>query len=251
LGGINSIQLARTVRVKAFAHLSMSQCGEIVTDNEFLTRRPQNASLARAREDPDMYFRDGVRRIDMVLAYEDDQDDTDAQRARTAAAAKPPDSASSLEQRMVADNEEQDNSPPISLSSEESERGDGRNKQEEEINSGNDAELTAMKREARAIFERNLVNAGLELEYECAEESFDRRTHFLKIHAPKETLERGAEVIGMRAPVREFIVTSYSNSNNALGGPVSALAAIFDGIDWRVTCGNGDGGKRTTLLHQH
>jgi len=40
----------------------------------------------------------------------------------------------------------------------------------------------------------------------------------LKIHAPKETLERGAEVIGMRAPVREFIVTYYSSSSVGLGG---------------------------------
>ncbi len=34
----------------------------------------QNPLLARAKEDPCLYFRDGRRRIDMVLAYEDEDE---------------------------------------------------------------------------------------------------------------------------------------------------------------------------------
>ena len=56
-----------------------------------------------------------------------------------------------------------------------------------------------------------MLNAGLEVELEHRAESFDRRTYFLKVHAPDEILERNAEIIGMKPPVKEYIVTYYSS----------------------------------------
>lgn len=43
------------------------------------SRSVQNAELERAKEDPSLFFRDGRRRIDMVLAYEEEEEDARAQ----------------------------------------------------------------------------------------------------------------------------------------------------------------------------
>ena len=42
--------------------------------------------------------------------------------------------------------------------------------------------------------------------------AFDNKTNFVKIHAPKEVIERNAEIADMKPPVREFYITSYTNS---------------------------------------
>lgn len=50
----------------------------------------------------------------------------------------------------------------------------------------------------RSIFEENLQNEGLELEYETVE-----NLHFVKIHTPIEVLRRYAEILKLRMPMKE------------------------------------------------
>jgi len=135
-----------------------------------------------------LYFRDGIRRIDMVLAFEDDEDEDEEAAAGGNGAdygghgdgGGGDSDSTSLEQQMVVDTGSSD----ISLTS-VSKVVDGSRSHEdhsnEETHSTNDADLPAMKREARAIFEENLRAAGLEMELEVAADSFDRKTYFLKV----------------------------------------------------------------------
>lgn len=58
-------------------------------------------------------------------------------------------------------------------------------------------ELPSIK---RSIFEENLKNEGLELEYESVE-----NLHFVKIHVPIEVLRRYAEILKLRMPMKEVI----------------------------------------------
>ena len=46
--------------------------------------------------------------------------------------------------------------------------------------------------------------------------SFDNKTHFLKIHAPSEVIQRNSEIADMKPPVREFYVTFYTNNKTDL-----------------------------------
>lgn len=51
----------------------------------------------------------------------------------------------------------------------------------------------------REIFEKHLVNEGLELERESSSD----KLNFVKIHAPHEVLSRYCEIMKMRMPMRE------------------------------------------------
>ena len=42
--------------------------------------------------------------------------------------------------------------------------------------------------------------------------SFDRKTCFLKIHAPEEVINRGGENLGIMKPTKDYILTYYSNT---------------------------------------
>lgn len=50
----------------------------------------------------------------------------------------------------------------------------------------------------RHIFERNLAKEGLHLEAD-----FSQSIHFIKIHAPIEVLERYAEVLKIKMPMKK------------------------------------------------
>lgn len=55
--------------------------------------------------------------------------------------------------------------------------------------------------EKRKIFERNLTEEGLILEYEETQ-----KLHFVKIHAPKEVLCRYCEILKLRMPIKEVSI---------------------------------------------
>ncbi|XP_066253974.1 anoctamin-4 isoform X3 [Euwallacea similis] len=54
--------------------------------------------------------------------------------------------------------------------------------------------------EMRRIFEKNLIQEGLELEYEPVE---NHKLYFIKIHAPREVLRRYSEILKLRMPMKE------------------------------------------------
>lgn len=60
-----------------------------------------------------------------------------------------------------------------------------------------DEDLNCVK---RRVFERNLVNEGLEIE----QEKYENLT-FIKIHAPVEVLRRYAEILKLRMPMKEVL----------------------------------------------
>ncbi|GLV37940.1 subdued [Carabus blaptoides fortunei] len=62
--------------------------------------------------------------------------------------------------------------------------------------------------ERRKIFERKLVEEGLDLEYEPVE---DNGLNFIKIHAPKEVLRCYSEILKLRMPMKEVLISSPSN----------------------------------------
>ncbi|XP_035456475.2 anoctamin-5 isoform X2 [Spodoptera frugiperda] len=101
--------------------------------------------------DPEsLFFRDGKRKIDIVLAYEED---------------------------------------PMATS-------------ESEIR----------KRAYRKTFHENLEKEGLELELEDKCLSWDHKTWFLKIHIPRKTELKVAELIGMKMPTKRFITIPIETS---------------------------------------
>lgn len=55
----------------------------------------------------------------------------------------------------------------------------------------------------RELFERNLMNEGLEL----TEEVLDK-FHFVKIHAPTEVLSRYCEILKLKMPIK--VVSIYN-----------------------------------------
>ena len=69
------------------------------------------------------------------------------------------------------------------------------------------------RRKARKIFERNLELSGLHLERESKMDAFDRKTSFVKIHVPKSVVDRNADILGLTAPVKEFMVTAYMSTS--------------------------------------
>ena len=69
------------------------------------------------------------------------------------------------------------------------------------------------RRKARKIFERNLELSGLHLERESKMDAFDRKTSFVKIYVPKSVVDRNADILGLTAPVKEFMVTAYMSTS--------------------------------------
>ncbi|KAI4489875.1 hypothetical protein M0804_004057 [Polistes exclamans] len=108
----------------------------------------QKGSLAENEIDSDtLYFRDGRRRIDMVLVYREE-------------------------------------------------------------NEGVLTELETKRREQRRVFQQNLLTEGLQLELEPKENSFDRKTFFLKLHIPWKIKVQYAEVMNLKLPTKRFITIS-------------------------------------------
>ncbi|KTF78763.1 hypothetical protein cypCar_00022545 [Cyprinus carpio] len=72
------------------------------------------------------------------------------------------------------------------------------------INSISDrgTQLPGHREERRREFEANLEKAGLELETEDKSESDDRKTYYLKIHAPWEVLATYADVLKIKVPFK-------------------------------------------------
>ncbi|XP_054257510.1 anoctamin-4-like, partial [Macrosteles quadrilineatus] len=64
----------------------------------------------------------------------------------------------------------------------------------------------------RTIFETNLREEGLELEHETVPDS---GLHFIKIHAPMETLQRYAEILKMQMPVKNLSITTDGQSTRS------------------------------------
>ncbi|CAN7995445.1 unnamed protein product, partial [Ixodes hexagonus] len=56
--------------------------------------------------------------------------------------------------------------------------------------------------DARKIFEQNLVIAGLALEHVEGQEFADKKTYFVKIHAPWKVLTKYAEILHLMMPVK-------------------------------------------------
>lgn len=59
---------------------------------------------------------------------------------------------------------------------------------------------TSSSREKRKIYEENLIEEGLKLEYESNAEGV---LHFVKVHAPLEVLRRYSEILKLRLPMKE------------------------------------------------
>ncbi|KAJ8668107.1 hypothetical protein QAD02_009770 [Eretmocerus hayati] len=69
-------------------------------------------------------------------------------------------------------------------------------------------EQEARKREYRRVFEQNLLKEGLQLELESKENSFDGKTHFLKLHIPWKVKVQYAEVMNIKLPTKRLITIS-------------------------------------------
>ena len=96
----------------------------------------QNPDLEHAKADPTLFFRDGRRRINMVLAFQDEE---------------------------IKEHQEDGLGGTTPISHPKTSGGG-------DVNGGDDGlHGEERKREARATFEENLRVAGLELEYEHAE----------------------------------------------------------------------------------
>lgn len=63
-----------------------------------------------------------------------------------------------------------------------------------------DVAITEIATERRAVFEKNLMAEGLELEYEPVNET---GLNFIKIHVPHEVLRRYSEILKLRMPMKE------------------------------------------------
>ncbi|CAG0920337.1 unnamed protein product [Notodromas monacha] len=59
-----------------------------------------------------------------------------------------------------------------------------------------------MKAEEQRIFEKNIKDAGLQIERVDKRYSKDGKTYFIKIHAPWDVLTRYAEVLNIRMPIK-------------------------------------------------
>ena len=46
--------------------------------------------------------------------------------------------------------------------------------------------------------------------------AFDKNTSFVKIHAPLGVLKRNADILELKPPVKEFLVTAYHSTNKAV-----------------------------------
>merc|ERR1719367_2083934 len=73
------------------------------------------------------------------------------------------------------------------------------------------------RKHEREVFEKNLVDAGLELELEPSQRSGDKRTNFLKISAPWKLLTKYAEVLKLKMPIKTGDEDNYSEHESPFG----------------------------------
>lgn len=80
---------------------------------------------------------------------------------------------------------------------------------EEELRKPKEVKQAEEAKEARRIFEENLVKEGLHLEYDHK----GPERHFVKVHAPFDVLKRYADILKLRMPMKEvgFILTFFLN----------------------------------------
>lgn len=64
-----------------------------------------------------------------------------------------------------------------------------------------DKDWSQSREEKRAAFEQELMDQGLQLEFE--HESVDQKTHFVKVHVPFDVAQRTAEDMVMQMPIEE------------------------------------------------
>ncbi|XP_065345514.1 anoctamin-4-like isoform X2 [Cloeon dipterum] len=74
------------------------------------------------------------------------------------------------------------------------------------------------RREKRETFQKNLEAEGLQLELERKEDSFDRRTCFIKIHVPWRVMRRYASIMNLKMPIKRFITVSSTTWLKENGG---------------------------------
>ncbi|XP_023034609.1 anoctamin-1 isoform X1 [Drosophila willistoni] len=80
--------------------------------------------------------------------------------------------------------------------------------------------------EKRRVFETNLLNQGLEVEYSQKEQIY-----FVKIHAPLEVLRRYAEILKLRMPMKEsFCSVRIHERSNRLHNAAHYLSKKIPGI---------------------
>uniref|UniRef100_A0AAR5PM38 Anoctamin n=1 Tax=Dendroctonus ponderosae TaxID=77166 RepID=A0AAR5PM38_DENPD len=85
--------------------------------------------------------------------------------------------------------------------------------------------------EKRRIFEKNLIDEGLDLEYENQESS---KLKFVKIHAPLEVLRRYGEILKLRMPMKEdlcklpkeYRLNIFGNASAYLTQKIPALRQV-------------------------
>jgi len=132
-----------------------------------------------------LHFWDGIRRIDMVLAYKDPE----------------------------VENEHYEDTKSV------------------DVDTLNDEESPDEKEEKRKhereIFEKNLVEAGLELELEPSQRSGDKRTNFLKISAPWKLLTKYAEVLKLKMPIKTGDEDKDPEQEDS-GGCFDSVPKMFD-----------------------
>lgn len=82
--------------------------------------------------------------------------------------------------------------------------------------------------EKRKVYEQNLSEEGLELEYESHEEGV---LHFVKVHAPLEVLRRYSEILKLRLPMKEELCEMKKRSRkNIFHGASTYISRKIPGL---------------------
>ncbi|KAL1116216.1 hypothetical protein AAG570_005711 [Ranatra chinensis] len=80
--------------------------------------------------------------------------------------------------------------------------------EEEDIGLGVLSEVETTRMETRKQFHANLESAGLQLELEGKQSSFNQRTYFVKVHVPWKVLTRYAQAMNLKLPIKRFLSIS-------------------------------------------
>ncbi|XP_025099649.1 LOW QUALITY PROTEIN: anoctamin-1-like [Pomacea canaliculata] len=82
---------------------------------------------------------------------------------------------------------------------------------------------------ARELFENNLKQEGLELEYDKKGDEI----HYAKIHAPYEVLRRYADILKLRLPMKQKLASQHGKKFEDLQSPVQAVSTRLWGAAGR------------------